>query len=123
MNEIKIAIPSVLPGGLEAPVDEHFGHCEIYTIVEIRDGHVAAVSTLPNVPHENAGCMAPVKYLAGNGINVLIAGGMGMRPLVAFEQIGIEVYYGAGAPSVHAAVQALIAGSLPSFAPVDTCAG
>ena len=37
----------------------HFGHCDIYTIVEIEDGAVKNVSTLENVPHQHGGCMAP----------------------------------------------------------------
>lgn len=35
MNTVKIAIPSDQPGGLEARVSEHFGHCDLYTIVEV----------------------------------------------------------------------------------------
>lgn len=123
MDTLRIAVPSAVPGGLDAPVDAHFGHCEMYTVVDIKDRHIAAVGTLPNVPHGEGGCMAPVAFLAENGINVLIAGGMGMRPLLAFREIGIDVYFGGDAPSVRAAVHACMAGSLPQFAPADTCAG
>ena len=28
---IRIAIPSVQPGGLDAEVGAHFGHCDLYT--------------------------------------------------------------------------------------------
>ena len=35
---MKIAIPSVLPGGLEAQVGAHFGHCDCYTLVDVEDG-------------------------------------------------------------------------------------
>jgi predicted Fe-Mo cluster-binding NifX family protein len=123
MAKIRIAVPSALPGGLDVPVNPHFGHCDIYTVVDLDDGNVSGVGTLPNVPHEDGGCMGPVNHLAGHGIHVLIAGGMGMRPLVGLNQAGIDVYYGADAPSVRAAVQAFIAGSLPEFAPVNTCSG
>ena len=34
---MKIAIPSVLPGGLEAQVGAHFGHCDCYTLVDVED--------------------------------------------------------------------------------------
>ena len=37
---MKIAIPSVLPGGLEAQVGAHFGHCDCYTLVDVEDGAV-----------------------------------------------------------------------------------
>ena len=86
-----VAIPSTHPGGLEAPLGAHFGHCDLYTLVKIAAGNVLEVQTLPNVPHQQGGCMAPVNHLAQHGVQVLIAGGMGMRPLMGFNQAGIDV--------------------------------
>lgn len=123
MNEARIAIPSALPGGLEAPIGAHFGHCDLYTVVDVKDGAIAEVSTLPNVPHQQGGCLAPVNHLAQHGVNVLIAGGMGMRPLMGFTQAGIEVYRGSEAPSVKEAVQALLRGDLVRFTREFTCGG
>lgn len=123
MEKGRIAVPSTVPGGLEAEVGAHFGHCDLYTIIDVENGAVKAVSTLPNVPHQQGGCMAPVQHLAGNGVNMLIAGGMGMRPLMGFNQMGIEVYYGAGAPSVGTAVDALLKGALVRFTQEYTCGG
>lgn len=122
MNTL-IAIPSVVPGGMEAAVDAHFGHCGVYTLVEIAEGKVKEVRTLPNVPHESGGCMAPVNHLASNEVKALIAGGMGYRPLAGFNQVGIDVYFGSGAPTVGAAVQAFIHDSLPKFSQEHTCGG
>jgi len=123
METITIAIPSEMPGGLDASIGQHFGHCDIYTIVETLDGKILEVRTLPNVPHQQGGCMAPVNHLAQNGVNVLIAGGMGMRPLMGFQQVGIQVFHGSNAPSVGHAVQALLMGSLPAFSTEFTCGG
>jgi len=67
--------------------------------------------------------MAPVNHLSQNGVQALIAGGMGMRPLMGFKQVGIDVYYGAEAPSVGAAVQAFLQGQLPPFSTEFTCGG
>ena len=122
-DKIVIAIPSENPGGLAASVGQHFGHCDIYTIVEAQDGKVLEVRTLPNVPHQQGGCMAPVNHLAQNGVTVLIAGGMGMRPLMGFQQVGVQVYHGANAPTVGHAVQAFLMGSLPAFSTEFTCGG
>jgi predicted Fe-Mo cluster-binding NifX family protein len=123
MNAARVAIPSALPGGLQAAVGAHFGHCELYTVVDIQDGKIAQVSTLPNVPHQQGGCLAPVNHLAQNGVTALIAGGMGLRPLMGFQQVGIEVFHGGTAPTVDAAVKALIEGSLPRFSRENTCGG
>ena len=100
MQSTVVAIPSTHPGGLEAPLGAHFGHCDLYTLVKIAAGKVLEVTTLPNVPHQQGGCMAPVNHLAQHGVQVLIAGGMGLRPLMGFNQAGIDVRYGNGAQTV-----------------------
>jgi len=124
MKTIVVAVPSEHPGGLEATLGAHFGHCDLYTLVIITEaGQVQEVSTLPNVPHEQGGCMAPVQHLAQNGVQVLIAGGMGMRPLMGFNQMGIDVLFGQGAHTVGEAVEALLSGKLPRFTPQYTCGG
>ncbi len=123
MDTLRIAIPSTLPGGMDSAVGAHFGHCDCYTIVDVADGGIAQVGTLPNVPHVQGGCMAPVNHLAQNGVNVLLAGGMGMRPLLGFNQVGIKVYHGGDAASVKDAVAAFLAGNLVPFALEHTCGG
>jgi len=123
MEKVLLAIPSENPGGLEARIGAHFGHCDLYTLAEVVDGKVVSVTTLPNVPHQQGGCMAPVNHLADNGVSALIAGGMGMRPLMGFKQVGINVFYGADAPSVGAAVAAFLEGRLAPFSTEFTCGG
>lgn len=123
MNQARIAIPSSAPGGLDATVGAHFGHCDLYTIVDIKNGAVEEVSTLPNVPHQQGGCLAPVNHLASHGVTVLIAGGMGLRPLTGFNQAGIEVFRGSEAPNVEAAVQSFLRGELAQFTREFTCGG
>ena len=52
MSTSTLAIPSALPGGLEAGMGMHFGHCDIYTIVQIEDGAIKSVGTsLPCFAH------------------------------------------------------------------------
>lgn len=118
-----IAIPSISPGGLEAPVGAHFGHCDLYTLVTAENGSVSDVKVIPNVPHQQGGCMAPVQYLANNGVTQMIAGGMGLRPLMGFNQMGISVYFGGDAQTVGEAVQAMLAGKLSEFKQEQTCGG
>lgn len=123
MTSITVAIPSSLPGGMNSTLGAHFGHCDLYTLVEVAEGHVEAIRTLPNVPHQQGGCMAPVQHLAQNGVQVLIAGGMGMRPLMGFEQVGITVLHGGGAATVGEAVNAFLDGKLQRFTSDYTCGG
>ena len=118
-----IGIPSTQPGGLDALFGQHFGHCDLYTIVDVEDGAIKEVRTLPSVPHQQGGCMAPVQYLADNGVKILIAGGMGMRPLMGFNQMGIDVFYSGGAPTIGQAVQAFLENKLQVFTNEFTCGG
>lgn len=118
-----IAVPSENPGGLDANLGAHFGHCDLYTLVTVEEGAVADVTVIPNVPHQQGGCMAPVQHLAQNGVKQLIAGGMGLRPLMGFNQVGIEVFHGGGARNVSEAIQAMLAGQLPQFSQEHTCGG
>ena len=119
---IRIAVPSNLPGGQEAALGMHFGHCECYTLVDIdENGAVTAAEVIPSCAHEHGGCLAPVAYLADKGVEVLLAGGMGMRPLMGFMQSGIKVFYAAGCATVDEAVQKLVAGELPAFSANHSC--
>jgi predicted Fe-Mo cluster-binding NifX family protein len=118
-----VAVPSANPGGLDAEVSAHFGHCDVFTLVETDGVHIRSVVTVPNVAHEQGGCMAPVALLASSGVEVLIAGGMGMRPLMGLQQAGVRVVHWAEAPSVGHAVRAFLANELPEFALQSTCGG
>jgi len=118
-----IAVPSSAPGGLDAPLGAHFGHCDLYTMVTVENNEIKKVDVIPNMPHQQGGCMAPVEYLSGKGASKLIAGGMGFRPLMGFNQVGIEVYFGGDFQTVGKAVQALIDGKLPQFSNEHTCGG
>ena len=122
MNAV-VAFPSRAPGGLEAALEQHFGHCDLYTLVSLEEGEIKDVVILPNPPHQQGGCMAPVQHLAMNGVKVLVAGGMGMRPLMGFQQMGIQVYHGGTSATVGEAVQALVQGRLPMFSQEFTCGG
>ena len=123
MKSITVAVPSTNPGGLESPLGAHFGHCDLFTLVEVADGQVQSVQLLPNVPHQQGGCMAPVNHLAQNGVKALIAGGMGMRPLMGFNQAGINVFYGGGVQTVGEAIDAFLSGTLQLFTQDFTCGG
>jgi predicted Fe-Mo cluster-binding NifX family protein len=118
-----VALPSAQPGGLGAALSAHFGHCDLYTLVSLEEGRIKEVKTIPNVPHQQGGCLAPVQYLSRQGVEILISGGMGMRPLAGFNQMGIEVYYSGGGGTVGEAVTALVEGRLPLYGEEHTCGG
>ncbi len=123
MNIVRIAVPSDNPGGLDARVSGHFGHCDRYTLVEIDAEGVKKVETMDNPPHQEGGCLAPVRLLADRGVTKLLAGGMGRRPLMGFNQAGIEVYFAGDQPTVGQSVAAYMDGRLPAFSMDAVCGG
>ena len=123
MENGRIAIPSMAPGGLEGQRSGHFGHCDVFTFVDVEGGEIKAVTTLPNQSHVQGGCMVPVNLLAQNNVRALIVGGIGMRPLMGFKQVGIDVYYDATRPEIRPVVEDLIAGKLPAISDDQVCGG
>jgi predicted Fe-Mo cluster-binding NifX family protein len=95
MKKMKIAVPSNTPGGLAGKRSDHFGHCDLFTLVEINDGKIVGVDTLGNVEHGAGGCMTPVALLKERGVDSVVVAGMGARPLKGFAEAGIEVFFAA----------------------------
>lgn len=118
-----VAVPSVSPGGLDAAVMPHFGHCDVFTLIELEGGAVKKVRILPNQPHEHGDCTSPVTFLAENGVSVMLAGGMGRRPFMAFQEKGIRVFFSGAESKVSAALQAFAADQLPVFGDNGLCKG
>ena len=123
MENGRIAIPSVGKGGLEGQRSGHFGHCDVFTLVDVEDGKIKSVSTIQNQEHVQGACMAPVNLLAERRVNALIVGGIGMRPLMGFKQAGIDVYHDAERAEVAPVVEDLIAGKLPMISDNQVCGG
>ena len=118
-----IAIPSDSSEGLDSTISEHFGHCGAFTLVEISDSGIGEVTILPNGGHEEGGCMAPVQLLKEKGVEILVAGGMGQRPLAGFQQVGIAVHSKQNAQTVRDAVDLFVGGGCPAFDETQTCGG
>ncbi|MBW1703482.1 MAG: NifB/NifX family molybdenum-iron cluster-binding protein [Deltaproteobacteria bacterium] len=123
MEEGRIAIPSMGPGGLDGERSGHFGHCDVFTMIDVENGQIKQVTTVPNQSHVQGGCMVPVNLLAEHNVNVLIVGGIGMRPLMGFRQVGIDVYYDAERPQIRPVVEDLIAGKLSAIGDNQVCGG
>lgn len=120
---VLVAVPSDAPGGLGAQLSAHFGHCAAYTIAKIEDGRIVDSRVMPNPGHEHGDCVDPVRQLAKDGVNVLLAGGMGHRPLMAMHEAGIKVYHCAGPTNVNSALEAFAQGKLEQFGADKLCKG
>ncbi len=123
MEKGRIAIPSIGVGGMDGERSGHFGHCDVFTMVDVEDGQIKNVSTVPNQEHVQGGCMVPVNLLASHKATALIVGGIGMRPLAGFRQVGIDVYHDAARAEIRPVVEDLIAGKLPIIQDDQVCGG
>ncbi len=85
---MKIAVPT-----RNNMVDDHFGHCEYYTIFGIEDNQVKH-KELFDAP-EGCGCKSNIAgILREKGVEVMLAGSMGMGALNVLAMQGIRVFRG-----------------------------
>ncbi len=123
MALIRIAVPSEGQGGLDGLRAGHFGHCDVFTLIDFEDGEIKDVSILANKEHVQGGCMVPVQLLAENKVQRLVVGGIGMRPLMGFRQVGIDVYYDGERREIRPVVEDMIMGVLPMIGEHQVCGG
>lgn len=90
---MKIVIPSA-----DEKLCGHFGHCEYFTFVEINPETKEILNIEKKVPEEGISCQS-ASWIATQGANVILAGGMGGRPMAIFAQNGVKVI--AGCPELE----------------------
>jgi len=123
MKNGRIAIPSAGNGGLDGQRSEHFGHCDAFTLVDVESGKISNISVVSNQEHQEGGCMVPVNTLSNLKVNALIVSGIGLRPLIGFNEVGIDVYHDAICPEIKPVVESLIADNLPILSSDQTYNG
>jgi len=119
-GQVKVAVPSVAPGGLEAACSDHFGHCDCFTLVMTDPGGTVRTDVVPN--RHGKGCNSVVSQLRDAEADVIMVKGIGQRPLAGFRQAGIRVFQGAGA-SVGDVVESFRAGSAVLVEDSASCQG
>lgn len=120
-----VAIPSNNPGGMDASRSEHFGHCDVFTVVQLEENEATEIRVVENVPHGSGGCTEPVSILKDAGVTAIVVAGMGARPMQGFFEAGITVYFADNGlvPDVKSAVTKLSGVGLPEMHPTQACKG
>lgn len=86
---MKIAIPT-----RNKYVDDHFGHCEYYTIYTISQTNEIENEELYEAP-AGCGCKSNIATILQNkGVKVMLAGNMGQGAVNTIAASGISVYRG-----------------------------
>ncbi|MDA3931541.1 MAG: NifB/NifX family molybdenum-iron cluster-binding protein [Tenericutes bacterium] len=70
-------------------ITEHFGHCDFFVIYEVEDNVIQGSHLIKNPPHQKG--YLP-KFLKGQGIDVVIAGGIGTMAINGLKDLGINCY-------------------------------
>lgn len=88
MNKIAIPVKQ------NNQIDDHFGHCEYYSVYTISDtNEIVNVETIPST--QGCGCKSNIAgVLAQNGVTTMLAGGIGGGAINVLNSAGIEVVRG-----------------------------
>jgi predicted Fe-Mo cluster-binding NifX family protein len=116
----KIAVTAEIDSGLDSPISGHFGHCKAFIVSTVEDGEIVKVEVLPNTGHTS--CAEPVNRLASLGVDVLITMGMGMKPFMVAQQVGLTVVRSSNA-TVGDAIQTYLKGVGELMDRDDLCGG
>lgn len=103
---MRYAIP--VSGGTMSP---HFGHCEQFALIDADDAkkEILRKELVPSPGHQPG--VLP-QWLAGQGVSVVIAGGMGSRAQSLFQQNHISVVVGTAESDPEKAVLGYLNGVL-----------
>lgn len=97
-------------------VFQHFGHSEQFKVFDVENGAIVKSEVIGT---NGSGHGALATLLSGQGVDVLICGGIGGGARTALAEAGIELFPGASG-SADAAVQSLLNGTLV-FNPDTVC--
>lgn len=117
---MNICIPVNEDKGLNSTVCAHFGSAPLFLIFDTESGVCRAISNR-NAHHAHGMCQ-PLKALAGERVDSVVVGGIGMGALSKLLASGIQVFL-AEHPTVQETVTAFTAGKLSPVTPARACAG
>jgi ATP-binding protein involved in chromosome partitioning len=103
---MRYAIP--VSGGVMCP---HFGHCEQFALIDVDEANktITKKEYVPAPVHQ-PGLLPP--WLAGQGVDCVIAGGMGMNAQNLFTSHDVRVIVGAEETNPEKAVLSHLTGEL-----------
>lgn len=103
----RVAVPTV-----NGMFSQHFGGADRFAIFEVDEKARKIVSSISAVPPPHEQGSFPT-WLKEQGVNAILAGGMGPRAVTMLEDFGIQVVMGiAGSGAPEALVTSFLEGSL-----------
>jgi len=102
--------------GLSGQISQHFGRCPYYLIVDVEGDEIKKAENIANPYYNNHIPGKVPQFINEQGVNVMIAGGMGPRAIDMFTNLGIEVLTGAMG-SARNILQAYLRGEISGVEP------
>ena len=69
----------------------HFGHSQVFTIVDVVDGRIVCKGVIPNPGHQPG--FIP-RFLNEKGVDLVVTGAMGARAQDIFQELGMKTVLG-----------------------------
>jgi predicted Fe-Mo cluster-binding NifX family protein len=117
---MKLCIPVTRNEGLASPVCAHFGSAPLFLVVDTESGDCRAIAN-GNQHHAHGMCQ-PLAVLAGEPMDAIAVGGIGMGALSKLQAVGLRVYL-AEQTTVTATLASLKSGTLAEIDPGRACSG
>lgn len=114
---MRICVPSLGDGGLDAQASEHFGRAPTFTVY---DTETETADIVTNDSHHHGGQGSPPEIVAESGADVLVCGNLGGNAAEKFDAMGIDVFSGAEG-TVREAVDQFEGGDLTERGPDGDC--
>lgn len=116
---MNLCFPVTADAGLKSPLSQHFGSAPLFVVFDTESG---ACRAIPNRNlHHGHGMCQPLASLAGEQLDGMVVGGIGMGALMKLGAAGIRVFLSEDA-TVEEAVAAYTSGSLREATPATACA-
>ena len=112
---MRIAVSAENKNGLDSVVSPHFGRCPHYILVDVEGHDVAGIEEVDSPFHGHHQPGQVPGFIHSLGTDVMLAGGMGGRAIMFFEQYGIEGVTGAYG-TVRQSVERYLGGQLKGAA-------
>jgi predicted Fe-Mo cluster-binding NifX family protein len=116
---MELCVPVIDNNGAASLVCEHFGSAPAFMIVDTDSGATRVIAN-GNAHHAHGMCQ-PLAALAGESVDGIIVGGIGMGALMKLQAAGITVYR-AMHPTVAETVEAFKKGLLQPIGQDGACA-
>jgi len=91
-------------------VSAHFGHCDLYTLFDVADDMVKNREVVENPGHQPG--YLP-KFLRDQGVEKILAGGMGQKARALFDKFGIQAVVGISG-EINSVIDKYLSGTLES---------